>query len=119
MRDVESRIDKQATATRQTIIWVSFDTALARMNRPRPAMTCLRAGGSYSYSVALRIIDCNNSDAQPLVFVELGALSTATCLRRRRFSAADVIFRGRLLLLHPPHISHPALPATIPMKPAK
>ena len=92
MRDVESRIDKQATATRQTIIWVSFDTALARMNRPRPAMTCLRAGGSYSYSVALRIIDCNNPDAQPLVFVELRCASTA---RPRGAPSGAVGRRGR------------------------
>ena len=60
------------------------------MNRPRPAMTCLRAGGSYSYSVALRIIDCNNPDAQPLVFVELrcpldgDVPASAAVFRRRR-----------------------------------
>ena len=98
MRDVESRIDKQATATRQTIIWVSFDTALARMNRPRPAMTCLRAGGSYSYSVALRIIDCNNPDAQPLVFVELRCpldgdvpASAAIFCRRRHIPRTSLV----------------------------
>ena len=85
------RESTQAMATRQTNIWVSIDTALARMNRPRPAMTCLRAGGSYSYSVALRIIDCNNPDAQPLVFVELrcpldgDVPASAAVFRRRRY----------------------------------
>ena len=52
---------RQATATRQTNIWVSIDTILARWNRPRPAMTCLKAGGSYSCSPAIRIIDYNTT----------------------------------------------------------
>ena len=60
-----------------------------------------------------------NSNAQPLCLSSSGALSTATCLRRRRFSAAGAIFRRRLLSLHPPHVSHPALPATTTTKPAK
>ena len=92
------RESTQAMATRQTNIWVSIDTALARMNRPRPAMTCLRAGGSYSYSVALRIIDCNNPDAQPLVFVELRCpldgdvpASAAIFCRRRHIPRTSLV----------------------------
>ena len=42
-----------------------------------------------------------------------------TQVRMAVFSAADAIFRRRLLSLHPPHVSHPALPATTTTKPAK
>ena len=80
---------RQATATRQTNIWVSIDTILARWNRPRPAMTCLKAGGSYSCSPAIRIIDYNTTtltsySAVLRCHLDDDVLASAAIFRRRR-----------------------------------
>ena len=60
-RDVEAdhRHKKPATKTGFTNFRVHFGTSLALMNRQRHAMTCLRAGCSYSHSAALGSIDCS------------------------------------------------------------
>ena len=64
------------------------DAALARMNRPRPAMTCLRAGVSYSDSPAIRIIDCNNSEFKQKKWDKMNYFSIGRRRHRRRPAAA-------------------------------
>ena len=65
------------------------------MNRQRHAMTCLRAGCSYSYSAALGSIDCN-SDAQPLVLCRAQCeFLQCTVLGKHGAVSDDVTLRGR------------------------
>ena len=84
-----SRIDTPGDGDTPDHIWVSIDTILARWNRPRPAMTCLKAGGSYFCSPAIRIIDYNTTtltsySAVLRCHLDDDVLASAAIFRRRR-----------------------------------
>ena len=115
-RDVGRRLDEARQRRRaRPIFGIYRYLHLARMNRPRRA-TSRTSGVQCGLFISHQDHRLQFMAPDHSYSVLRCVVSTTTSLRRRRFSAADAIFRGRLLALHPPHMPHPALPATTPVR---